>query len=31
MADTNIGQMQDFLNVNPDEEIIHEISKLLEG
>lgn len=31
MADKNIGQMQDFLNVNPDEEIFNEISELLEG
>ena len=31
MADTNMGQMQDFLNVSPDEEIFHEISELLEG
>lgn len=31
MADTNIEQRQDFLNVSPDEEIFNEISELLEG
>ena len=31
MADTNVEQMQDFLTINPDEEIFNEISELLEG
>lgn len=30
MADKNIEQMQDFLTINPDEEIFNEISELLE-
>ena len=31
MTDTNMEQMQDFSNVNPDEEVFNEISELLEG